>query len=74
MDGGAWWATVHGVAELDTTGQLSLTPPLPDDVSLDQLSPQAGSRLSSRETEPTETISLLTPPRQTHFLLSCLVL
>ena len=22
MDGGAWWATFHGVAELDTTEQL----------------------------------------------------
>ena len=22
MDGGAWWATVHGVAELDKTEQL----------------------------------------------------
>ena len=25
MDGGAWWATVHGSKELDTTERLSLT-------------------------------------------------
>ena len=25
IDRGAWWATVHGVTELDTTEQLSLT-------------------------------------------------
>ena len=24
MDRGAWWATVHGVAELDMTDQLSM--------------------------------------------------
>ena len=26
MDGGAWWAIVHGVPELNTTEQLTLTP------------------------------------------------
>ena len=25
MDGGTWWATVHGVTELDTTEQLTLS-------------------------------------------------
>ena len=25
MDRGAWWATIHGVAELDMTEQLSLS-------------------------------------------------
>ena len=29
MDRGVWWATVHGVAELYTTGRLTL-----DDVTL----------------------------------------
>ena len=25
MDRGPWWATVHGIAELDTTEQLTLS-------------------------------------------------
>ena len=27
MDGGAWWAAVHGIAESDSTGQLSTAQP-----------------------------------------------
>ena len=27
MDGGAWWATVHGVAELDMTERLHFISP-----------------------------------------------
>ena len=27
-DRGAWWATVHGVSELDATGQLTLSLPV----------------------------------------------
>ena len=45
MDRGAWWATVHWVAESDTTEQLTHTHKTEEMYTLSTLPSPAGSRM-----------------------------
>ena len=63
MDGGAWWATVHGVKELDMTERLHVTSLENSEESEIKLPTSAGSWKKQESSRKTFTSALLTMPK-----------
>ena len=63
MDGGAWWATVHGVKELDMTERLHVTSLENSEESEIKLPTSAGSEKKQESSRKTSTYALLTMPK-----------
>ena len=63
MDGGAWWATVHGVNELDMTERLHVTSLENSEESEIKLPTSAGSEKKQESSRKTSTYALLTMPK-----------
>ena len=63
MDGGAWWATVHGVKELDMTERLHVTSLENSEESEIKLPTSAGSGKKQESSRKTSTYALLTMPK-----------
>ena len=59
MDGGAWWATVHGVKELDMTERLHVTSLENSEESEIKLPTSAGSEKKQESSRKTSTYALL---------------
>ena len=60
MDGGAWWATVHGVKELDMTERLHVTSLENSEESEIKLPTSAGSGKKQESSRKTSISALLT--------------
>ena len=60
MDGGAWWATVHGVKELDMTERLHVTSLENSEESEIKLPTSAGSEKKLESSRKTSISPLLT--------------